>query len=114
MHVNLPNTIVYWPPGPPDQFGQPTLGTPVEYAARWDDGISETVGNDGALVYSSASVILLSDVAVGGMMFLGTLLQAQDSAFVASRTNKLLREIIAKTRNPALRGGYVVVTAHLK
>jgi len=82
----LLGTCVYWPPGSEasgqgrdfDDYGQPIYGDPEELNCRWDDVNVEFVNPKGTMMTSRAIVMVESDVAVGGVLFNGTLAQATD------------------------------------
>ena len=116
MRVRTPSKCVYWAPTGATATGRPSLASPVELACRWDMNVDETIDGQGNTVYSSADVILITDVLVGGYLMLGTLLDVSASSFPTDpRQSKAVREILSKTRNPNLKGtGMIVVTAHLK
>lgn len=116
MRVRLPHTTVYWTPGPADAHGQPTYGIPIELPCRWDDTVVETINAQGDLLYASSTVILLTDVQVGGLLFQGTIDEVLASSFPLDdpRSDRRVREIVHRTRNANLTGAFNVVQAFLR
>lgn len=82
----LKQTAVYWPPSTAghDAFGNPIRSNPVEVACRWEEKAEEFIGPDGEKETSRAVVFLDTDVAVRGLLYLGTLdsLYVTDDSFL--------------------------------
>lgn len=66
-------TCVYWPKNGTDRYGNPTAGTPVELACRWENNITNAIAFDGVEYTKSATVYLKDEVVVDGWLYLGTL-----------------------------------------
>lgn len=116
MRFRLPQTLVYWPPAGSDSFGRPTLGTPVEYKCRWEDTITETIDSNGDIALSSATVYLTSPVAIGGVMWLGTLATGpQSSGWIDEvKANSGTHEIINILVVPSLSASQKLTKVMLK
>lgn len=56
-----------------DAYGQPTVGGPREINVRWNSTHILSADAQGNPVTISAQVVVMSDVAVGSLMWLGTL-----------------------------------------
>jgi hypothetical protein len=67
---------VYWAPGPPDAFGQPTWEAPEELTCRWEDKVVEFLPPAGERKQSMALVYVESDVELKGKLKLGALTSA--------------------------------------
>lgn len=82
----LKGTCVYWPPGSEasaegrdfDDHGRRVYGDPVELDCRWENVSQEFLDAKGVTQTSRSVVMVESDVAVGGVLFNGTLAQATD------------------------------------
>ena len=75
----LRQTAVYWALASgddvgTDDFGQPivTASDPVEIQCRWEDDNVEFIAADGTKQLSRAVVYVSEDVALGGILMLGT------------------------------------------
>ncbi len=75
----LKQTAVYWALASGDDvsyddYGQPivTIADPVEIDCRWEDVNEEFIAADGTKQVSRAVVYVSEDVAVGGILMLGT------------------------------------------
>lgn len=113
MRFALHDYAVYWAPIAANQYGKPSVTTPVELPCRWEEKTSETINAEGETVLSGATVYLASDVLVGGYMMFGKL-QDLGSGFPANpKADRRVREIINRERVPALHRSQVLVTAHL-
>lgn len=71
---NLKQTVVYWANPVPDGYGGFTFDTPVELSGRWEYRNDLFIDGKGREVRSSAVVYVSEDVAVGGWLFLGELI----------------------------------------
>lgn len=69
----LKQEAIYWPPVSADNYGQPTFGSPVEIACRWEDVQKEILTPEGEEIISSTTVYVDRDVEIGGALLLGTL-----------------------------------------
>lgn len=69
-------TCVYWPRSGTDRYGNPTSGTAVELACRWETKVSNAISHDGVQYTQSATVYLKDSVTVDGRLYLGTLANA--------------------------------------
>jgi hypothetical protein len=116
MRFRLPNKLVYWPPTGADEFGRPTLGTPVEYCCRWEDCVEETIDPNGDVVLSSAVAYLTDPAAVAGVMWHGTLIEGpQSSSWLPDvKSNFGTHEIINVSKIPGLRGQTPLTKVSLK
>lgn len=114
MRFRLPQKVVYWAPATADSFGRPTLSAPVELAARWEDKVEQTIGQDGNLTFSAATVYLATNVLAGGVFLLGCL-QDLGSGFPTNpKADPRTHEIIGTTAIPSLKNTQVLITAYLK
>lgn len=66
-------TAVYWGNPVNDGFGQKTFDEPREIMVRWTDKQQLVKGSDGKDYASSAEVLVQEDLALGGLIYLGTL-----------------------------------------
>ena len=69
----LHDTAVLWPASTYDNYGELTIGSPVEIPCRWVESKRETRDAQGNIVVIDATVIVKQDIAIGSQMFLGTL-----------------------------------------
>lgn len=74
----LRETVVYWPPTGPDQFGILGFGTAVELPGRWEDATEEFIDANGTRTMSKARVYVGEDVLVGGFLWRGDLSSGSD------------------------------------
>lgn len=68
----LKQTAVYWPFTSIDQFGDKSVGSPVEIKVRWEDKSEEFLGPEGENQISNAIVYVDRDTPTGGILMLGT------------------------------------------
>jgi hypothetical protein len=65
---------VLWPAGDdPDDYGQPTRGTPIDLKVRWNLKRGEVAGPNGVPVSFDATAVVDRQIAAGSTMWLGTL-----------------------------------------
>ena len=64
---------VYWATTGVDDYAQPTLAAPIEIDVRWNDQRHEATDSQGNTITLDGSVVLLIDVDIGALMWLGTL-----------------------------------------
>ena len=106
--------MVYWAPGAPDRYGKPSLASPIQFAGRWEDGIHETLSSESATVLASAKIFTNKPMRVNGMLMQGSLTTVNSSGFPADpRQSASVREILNVESIPALRGGEVMIVAHV-
>jgi len=81
----LKQVCTYWPPGSEvsggsdfDDYGQPLYADPVELACRWEDIAEEFVKADGTTEMSRSVVYVESDVKLGGVLLLSSLIDVVD------------------------------------
>lgn len=75
----LVQDAVYWAPGAPDGYGGRTYATPAELKCRWEDTARRARGPDGEEFITTAVVWVDEDLALGGLLYLGTLADLTDS-----------------------------------
>jgi len=64
--------LVYWPPGPIDEYHRETFGTPVDLKGRWEAAQELVTDSKGEEVVSMARAWVLQDVEEGGYLWLGS------------------------------------------
>lgn len=69
---NLRQKAMYWAPNGENEFGNTTYAEPVEISVRWTDIAELTVTKDGRTVTSKSKVMVDQDVEEGGLLWLGT------------------------------------------
>jgi len=70
----LKQKAVYWPPTLKTEFGQnDNVQYPVEIKCRWDDVAKQYIKPDNEEAVSRSRVMVDREVAVGGILYLGTL-----------------------------------------
>ena len=107
----LRQKCVYWAPGSPDAYGQPTYSDAVELWCRWDDTQQQIIKDDGTMVMSKAEVMLSADVAVGGVLLFGELV---DVMYISEPTkNPGAFEILKFNKNPNFKCTEFVRVAYL-
>jgi len=85
-------TAVYWAPqAAANEFGQPVPAAAIEIACRWEDVISQIITMDGREVMSKARVYVDRDLAVGGVLWLGLLADADADPFANVSSWEILR-----------------------
>lgn len=114
MRFRLNQTIVYWSQSKADGFGRPAYATPVEIPCRWEDVIEETIDKDGNVVYSAAVIYTASALNVGAAVFLGTLLDTQESSWLPNVKDNNTLEIVNVSTVPSLKGGQSLTRCILK
>ncbi len=72
----LNDFCVYWPTAAVDTFGVYSSGSPVELACKWKSSKGETVDKDGKKHTTTATVYLSTEVALGGWLWRGRLVDA--------------------------------------
>jgi hypothetical protein len=97
----LKQTAVYWAPDGTDEYGQPTVASPVELDVRWEDTVEGVVNEEGSTVLSKSKVMVSADVAIGGMLWLGSLSDCPDPANPKNLSGAY--EIIAFEKIPNFR-----------
>lgn len=116
----LKQTCVYWALTPEegtdvsyDDYGQPivTASDPVEISCRWEDKNEEFISANGTKMVSRAVVYVGQDVAVGGILMLGTKDNITDS--VTIKNNAGAYEIKAFSKLPNFKATEFLRTAYL-
>lgn len=74
----LKQTCVYWPPVGSGDDSQQTFGDPVEMKCRWTDHVEMIPDRSGQTWLSKAKVMTEIDVLVGGILWLGRLVELTD------------------------------------
>ena len=75
---NYPHTISHWTKGAKDVYGKPAWSGPDTINGLWEDKIELIKDVNGREIISNASVFLLSLVAIGDFLFLGSAASAED------------------------------------
>ena len=114
----LKQTAVYWPltsidsAGTDfDNYGQPTVTTPMEISVRWEDKAEEFLDSLGTRRLSNAVVYVSQDVDVGGILMLGELTNIVDSVDI--KENPGAWEIRRFDKVPNIRATEFLRTAFL-
>ena len=81
----LRQRAVYWPLGSAetggfdtDDYGQPAYAAAYELACRWEDVSEEFLDGKGERSFSNSHVMVGNDVMVGGVLWLGNLVDVTD------------------------------------
>ena len=74
---NYPHTISHWTKGAKDVYGKPAWSGPDTINGLWEDKIELIKDVNGREIISNASVFLLSLVAIGDFLFLGSAASAE-------------------------------------
>lgn len=114
MRFRLPQTVVYWAPKAAGTYGRPSLATPVELAARWEDKQEQTIDGNGDVASSSATVFLAVPVLTGGAMLLGDLSDLGSGFPTNPKDDPRCHEIISVSVIPSLNASQSLTTAYLK
>ncbi len=116
----LKQTAVYWPLGSEesggvdvDEYGRPNYGTAYEIKCRWEDKSIEFLDANGTSKFSQSIVYLKTDVRVGGVLFLGTLLTVTDLLVPKAKENVGSGEIQRFDSLPSLSAKEFLRTAYL-
>jgi hypothetical protein len=64
---------VYWAASGINDYGVPTLDSPVEIDVRWDEGRTESINSQGSPVALDVQVVVDQDMVIGSVMWLGYL-----------------------------------------
>ena len=73
---------VYWAFSSIDQYGKKSFANPVAIRVRWDDVVEEFLDSEGERRFSKSLVYVGIDMAIGGVLMLGTLADITDSVNV--------------------------------
>lgn len=110
-------TCVYWAPGNTesggkafDENGVPQYASPVEKICRWDETSEIFVSTNGVEEVSKA-IVFVDDIAVGGVLMLGTLDDVTDED--VPQNNEGAWEIRKRERVPNVRGTIFYEWAYL-
>ena len=111
-------TCVYWALASGDDvsyddYGQPivTIAVPVELSCRWEDVNEEFIAPDGTKQLSRSKVYVESDVALGGILMLGTEDDITDAVNI--KENEGAWEIMAYGKLPNFRATEFLRTVYL-
>lgn len=69
----LNQRAVLWAASGTDNYGEHTVNAATEIAARWESGLAEAVGAQGAVIASSGTVVVDREIAVGSILWKGKL-----------------------------------------
>lgn len=72
-------TAVYWGNPQPDGFGKISYNDPVEIKVRWDEKTQFVRDDKGKEITSKAEVIVLQDLEVDGLLYLGEIADLNSS-----------------------------------
>lgn len=110
-------TCVYWAPANADSaglafdnYGQPLYSDPVEKLCRWED-VAQIFVSPSGTEETSKSVVMVDDVAIGGLLLLGTLDDVTDLS--DPRNNAGAWEIRQREKIYNLRGSVSYEWAYL-
>jgi hypothetical protein len=76
---DLPHKAVYWPFSGADDYGNPSVGDPVEIDCRWVEKRGQTVDSKGNTVAFDASLALDRPVLIGSNLWRGELADFDDA-----------------------------------
>jgi hypothetical protein len=103
----LNQTITYWAPSTPDQYGGRTYAAPVTFVGRWEDRAETLTSPSGEEFISRSRVFSDAAKAINGYLYLGT------SATADPRTVDGAYEIQQTGRMPNLKANQNLYTAFL-
>jgi len=98
----LKQKAVYWPPQERDEFGQKSLGDPVELDCRWDDEQEEQVDAEGNKFISRAQVMVDRDLSKGGLLLLATIEDVNTEDFPDNPKQAGAVEVRTMKRHPTI------------
>ena len=104
-------TAVLWAAGGYDDYGEQTVGDPVEVQVRWVNNRSEALDANGNMIAIDATVVLAQDVAIGDKMWLGTL---DDLPGTGYQPDEDVMEVVTFGKTPDLKGRFYRREAGLK
>ena len=114
----LKQKCVYWPPGSEetggqdfDGYGRPVYATAIEISCRWEDIVEEFIKPDGTQDASRSKVYVDRDVRVGGVLWLGKLVDVSD--LLVPKNNNGAWEIKRFDKLPTLKATQFLRTAFL-
>jgi hypothetical protein len=107
----LAQVAVWWSAGPPDSYGKPTYGEPVEINCRWEDAQEEFINANGELATSRSKVYVDRDVKAGDVLSLGTLDSGVDED--NPKQNKNAWEVRNFSKMPNMRVSEFLRVAYL-
>jgi len=93
-------TAVYWGTPTPDGYGGFTFADPIEVKCRWDDKTQMVVDFKGKEVVSKAQLIVLDDLDLQGLLYLGSLDDLDSTEETDPSTVEGAYEIIRIEKNP--------------
>ena len=70
---DLHQKAVLWTTSGFDDYGDPTIGSPVELNVRWETGQKESLDSQGNTIALDSIAVVDQAVAVGSVMWLGAL-----------------------------------------
>jgi len=73
-------TAVYWGNPQPDGIGGYTYDDAEEISCRWEDKEKVIINDQGEAIITNAEVLVTEDLDFGGILYLGTLEEIEDSA----------------------------------
>jgi hypothetical protein len=118
----LKQTMLYWEKTGSDTFGKPSYTPdnpmppgPVSLACRWEDKQQEIILPDNRKVLSKGYLLLLQDLKVGSLVFLGTLTnwQALPTYPKVPTVNQGGREVLLVRTTPDLLERCILYQAYL-
>ena len=80
-------TALLWEFSGYDKYGQPTVSAPVEIQVRWNTKRREVVDAKGFIIAYDASAVVDQVIAVGSLMWLGTLEDWNDAGTGSGSTS---------------------------
>jgi len=109
----LKQKAVYWAKASAnfDAYGRPQWATATQIKCRWEECLEEIIDANNIRRMSTARVFVDRELAVGGVLFLGTLSQVSDLS--NPKSNNQSFEIIKFSRTPTLRGKHWQQVAYL-
>lgn len=105
--------VVYWAPGPPDEFGKPTALEPIDLLGRWEDVVEQVIGPGGTLVVSKSRVYVGQDLEIGGFLLLGSLRESVSTGGLVNPKLDGAMEIVSFTKTPNIRASQFLRIAYL-
>ena len=103
----LNQTITYWAPSTPDQYGGRSYVAPVTFQGRWEDRNESVMSPGGEEFVSRSRVFSETEKLINGFLYLGT------SVVADPRTVDGAYEIQQTGRMPNLRANQNLYTSFL-
>ena len=91
-------SAVLWAKSSLDNFGKPTVDSPLEIYVRWEEKLKESIDSQANAIAVDATVWVAQEITVGSIMWLGTLAEWNAS----EKTN--LKQVVGYRSIPNIKG----------